>query len=204
MELADLVGVDATGETIFSLIELAGLGPYTAGSLLETFQLSQGVTGDQTLTLVDAISGAEIDAVVAFEPRTGGSIAGLLGYCPEEYVTTDSDRRDLGTLPVLSVEMGFTWSFWVNANETGTSDVVLGNRFGADGFDLFPREWIKFTPTCFEWRHTEDSNHIRNELTPFETGVWAHYLVVQDGPIAGWTCAQLRQAHGTQSTCLKE
>ncbi len=128
-----------------------------------------------------AISEAEIDAVVAFKPRRGDPIAGLLGYWPEEYETTDSDHRNLGTIPVLSADTGFTWSFWVDANETGTSDVVLGNRFGADGFDLFPREWIKFTPTRFEWRHSEDSNHIRNELTLFETSVWAHYLVVQDG-----------------------
>ena len=127
-----------------------------------------------------AVSKAEIAAVVAFKPRSGGSIAGLLGYWPEEYVTTDSDHRELGVLPVLTANSGFTWSFWVNAEETGTSDVILGNRFGADGFNLFPQEWIKFTPTRFEWRHA-DSDHIRNDLTLMPTGVWSHNLVVQDG-----------------------
>ncbi len=73
--MADLVGVDATGETIFSLIELAGLGPYTASSLLEAFQLEQGVTGDQTLTLLGTDADTDGDGLRdSFENEKLGSL----------------------------------------------------------------------------------------------------------------------------------
>ena len=107
-------------------------------------------------------------------------MAGLIGYWPEEYVTTSSDHKDLGVLPVLTPDTGLTWSIWVNAEANAPNNVILGNRFGNDGFDLFPRAWIKLTPAKFEWHHPSDGDDVTNEQTTIPTGVWSHNLIVQD------------------------
>lgn len=84
-------------------------------------------------------------------------------------------------LPVIGVEQDFSWSFWVNAGETANNDIVLGNRYMADGNDFDPREFIKFTPTVFEWHFNGLPENTPAENTAFTVGVWQHNLVVKDG-----------------------
>ena len=89
---------------------------------------------------------------------------------------------DLGNLvPVLGIDGDFTWTFWVNSEETGNNNIVFGNRYMADGNDFAPREFIKFTPTKFEWHFDGAGQDVNNDDTPLPTGQWVHNLVVKSG-----------------------
>ena len=106
---------------------------------------------------------------------------------------TDADRGsvyksgggsyvDFGTfLPVLDVNTDFTWSFWVNPEETDNNNIVFGNRWGPDGTDFAPREFVKLTPRAFEWHFNAGGENVPGDNTLFEVGVWAHILVVKSG-----------------------
>ncbi|MDB4491546.1 hypothetical protein N9260_00830 [bacterium] len=112
----------------------------------------------------------------------GGGVAGLEGYWPAEYVSTAADHLDLGTIPAQTLDSDFTWSFWVNAEETNNNNVVFGNRYNADGVDFAPREFLKFTPKTFEWHFNGGGENIdAGEATWLPVGVWSHNLVVKAG-----------------------
>ena len=138
-------------------------------------------------------------------------IAGLIGYWPldgsaadasgqgtegnvinPDGVWVDDGRRsayqsgngsfiELGTLPVIGLDTDFTWSFWVNADETDNNNIVFGNRWGPDGVDFAPREFVKFTPRTFEWHVDAGGQNIPGDNTMFAIGEWAHNLVVKTG-----------------------
>ncbi len=89
---------------------------------------------------------------------------------------------DFGTiLPVIGVDTDFTWSFWVNADETDNNNIVFGNRWSPDGTDFAPREFIKFTPRVFEWHFNGGGENVPGENSMFVVGEWAHNLVVKSG-----------------------
>lgn len=84
-------------------------------------------------------------------------------------------------LPVLDLEQDFTWSFWVKPAETGNNNIVFGNRYMPDGTDFAPREFVKFTPTAFEWHVDGGGQNVPAENTLLEVDVWSHNLVVKSG-----------------------
>lgn len=84
-------------------------------------------------------------------------------------------------LPVLDLEQDFTWSFWVNPGQTSNNNIVFGNRYMPDGTDFAPREFIKFTPTTFEWHVDGGGQNVPGANTAFEVDVWSHNLVVKNG-----------------------
>lgn len=86
---------------------------------------------------------------------------------------------DLGTLPVIGTDTDFTWSFWVNASASGMNDIVFGNRYDSSGVDFAPREFIKFTPTKFEWHFNGGGENLPD--APLVEGEWSHNLVVKSG-----------------------
>ncbi len=89
---------------------------------------------------------------------------------------------DFGTiLPVIGVDTDFTWSFWVNADETDNNNIVFGNRWSPDGTDFAPREFIKFTPRVFEWHFNGGGENVPGDNSMFVVGEWAHNLVVKSG-----------------------
>ena len=113
---------------------------------------------------------------------------------PEEAWVTDPDRGsvyqsgngsfvELGeeVLPVLALDQDFTWSFWVKPGETDNNNIVLGNRWGPDGSDFAPREFIKFTPRKFEWHYDGGAEDIPSDNTMFVVDEWSHNLVVKRG-----------------------
>lgn len=51
----------------------------------------------------------------------------------------------------------------------------------ADGTDFDPREFIKFTPTQFEWHFNAAPENVNNADTALPLDVWSHNLVVKDG-----------------------
>ncbi len=134
-----------------------------------------------------------------FDEGSGATAADAVGAndgtitAPENAWANDPDRGivyqagggsivDLGSaMPALTVDSGFTWSFWTNSDETSNNNIVFGNRYGPDGNDFAPREFIKFTPLKFEWHFDGGGQDIQNDDTPLPIGEWVHNLVVKDG-----------------------
>jgi hypothetical protein len=87
---------------------------------------------------------------------------------------------DAGFIPVLGVDTDFTWAFWANSAQDGGTTVVLGNRYSPSGADFNPREFIKFTPSSFEWhRNAAGENVAYSSNLPLNT--WTHLAVAKRG-----------------------
>jgi len=87
-----------------------------------------------------------------------------------------------GVLPTLTQDTDFTWSFFVQTNQSANSDVLFGNRGNNDGVSSNDATWLKFTHTKFEWQGPSNSN-VRLDYDPvLSTGsAWTHLAVVKDG-----------------------
>ncbi len=90
---------------------------------------------------------------------------------------------DAGAIPAMDLAGGFTWAFWAKQDVAqptvvpgGGSDVILGNRFG--GTET-PLQFVKFTPTKFEYFNDFDLTAIDYEDLP--GGQWVHHAVVKKG-----------------------
>ncbi|MBT4900902.1 MAG: hypothetical protein HON54_03205, partial [Verrucomicrobia bacterium] len=86
------------------------------------------------------------------------------------------------TIPQMTQDNDFTWSVWINQSAgNGPNNVVLGNRYSPGGGDFAPREFIKFTPTKFEFHLDGGGQNCEyGDLVEVE-GEWVHYVVVKTG-----------------------
>lgn len=194
---------------VFSPNEQQGGDHSGAAGAYIIYEFTQVVAGDIVIDLNGAdapnpdgnaiLSGVSLQALASSED----AIPGLLGYwqldeaagdVAADGVWVDDAERgtvyqsgggsyiDFGTfLPVLDLEQDFTWSFWVNPNETDNNNIVFGNRWAEDGADFAPREFVKFTPRVFEWHFEGGGENVPGDSTLFEVGEWAHNLVVKSG-----------------------
>jgi len=85
-----------------------------------------------------------------------------------------------GTIPQMTLTNDFTWSFWAkqNAENTANNDIILGNRMDENAVDFVPRQFIKFTPTKFEW-HMNGNGDDNLEYDDIPADVWLHHAVVK-------------------------
>ena len=84
------------------------------------------------------------------------------------------------TIPQMTQDNDFTWSVWTNQGSgNGANNVVLGNRYSPGGGDFAPREFIKFTPTKFEFHL--DGGGQNCEFEDLVEGEWIHHVVVKTG-----------------------
>jgi hypothetical protein len=85
------------------------------------------------------------------------------------------------TIPQMTQENDFTWSMWAYDRAGGNNNVVLGNRYGPEGGDFSPREFIKFTPRQFEFHYNGGGggNVDFDDLQPDEG--WFHHATVKSG-----------------------
>ncbi len=88
-----------------------------------------------------------------------------------------------GTIPAMDLKNDFTWMFWCKqdvsqgfTSSTGGNDVILGNRYGGT---TSPLQFIKFTPTNFEYYNGDNTNFINYPDIP--SGVWVHNATVKRG-----------------------
>jgi len=81
-------------------------------------------------------------------------------------------------IPAMTLENGFTWAFWCKqvSDGGGANMVVLGNRYGGTAS---PLQFIKFTPTRFEYYNTDHAGTIDYEDIPADE--WAHLATVKNG-----------------------
>lgn len=88
------------------------------------------------------------------------------------------------TLPAMSATTDFTWAFWANSQEAiggpQQNAVIIGNRKDGTNTDYTPRQFIKFTPTKFEW-HQNGNGNDNVEYDDLVVGEWNHHAVVKTG-----------------------
>ena len=90
------------------------------------------------------------------------------------YVSTDL------ILPAMTLENDFTWAFWIkqDSDQATDNDTMLGNRYGGTAS---PLQFIKFTPTRFEF-YNDDGSYLEGiNYDPIPADVWTHQTVVKDG-----------------------
>jgi len=86
--------------------------------------------------------------------------------------------------PVMTDTNDFTWAFWVNSQEAiggpQQNAIIIGNRNDSAGLDFTPRQFIKVTPTKFEW-HQEGSGADNLDVADLVVGNWHHVAIVKSG-----------------------
>lgn len=87
-----------------------------------------------------------------------------------------------GEIPQMTLTNDFTWSFWAkhSAENTADNDIILGNRMDENAVDFVPRQFIKFTPTKFEW-HMNANGDDNLDYDDIPADVWLHHAVVKAG-----------------------
>jgi hypothetical protein len=87
-----------------------------------------------------------------------------------------------GEIPQMTLDNNFTWSFWAkhNAENTADNDIILGNRMDENAVDFVPRQFIKFTPTKFEW-HMNGNGDDNLDYEDIPADIWLHHAVVKTG-----------------------
>lgn len=89
----------------------------------------------------------------------------------------NDDYVDAGTIPAIGVDDHFTWSFWAYQQQGPSSDVILGNRW--DAGSQTGNQWIKFTPTKFEFKTA--TQQINMDYVDITQNQWVHHAVVKSG-----------------------
>ena len=70
----------------------------------------------------------------------------------------DSVNPSLNLAPFTSSN-DFTWAVWANRGGGTINEVIIGNRYNGVGTtDFAPRQFIKLTPTQFEWHQNGNGN----------------------------------------------
>ncbi len=85
-----------------------------------------------------------------------------------------------GEIPQMTLTNDFTWAFWAKHSDENTADndIILGNRMDENAVDFVPRQFIKFTPTKFEW-HMNSNGDDNLEYDDIPADVWLHHAVVK-------------------------
>ncbi|MCA9213698.1 MAG: PEP-CTERM sorting domain-containing protein [Planctomycetales bacterium] len=130
------------------------------------------------------IGGLAINGSVWVNDADRGMVLGLNGT---------ASWVEAGFIPEMTLDNGFTWSFWAkqSGDQPVNNDIILGNRYGEDGADTDPREFIKFTPRQFEY-HLNAVGEANLAYDPFagspapspdipSNDEWIHHAVVKSG-----------------------
>jgi hypothetical protein len=94
--------------------------------------------------------------------------------------TADGAHVRAGEIPQMTLTNDFTWAFWAKqkSENTADNDIIFGNRMDENAVDFVPRQFIKFTPTKFEW-HMNGNGDDNMEYDDIPADVWLHHAVVK-------------------------
>ncbi len=107
-----------------------------------------------------------------------GSVIGFAGEADSAYGLAGD-----AVIPVMAADVDFTWAFWAKQAEgNGDNEIIFGNRMGVDNADFTPRQFIKFTPTKFEW-HMNGNGDDNLDYEDIPNDVWIHHAVVKRGDL---------------------
>ena len=163
----------------FSALAVAGLLTMpTQAALIGHWAFDEG-TG---ATAADSSGGGNDGAI---SNATWGSDATRDSYLSFNGTTSVVDPSV--SLPVMTSTNDFTWAVWVNSqaaiNGTQQNAILLGNRGDGNNADIpstAMRQFIKFTPTKFEWHQNANGND-NQEYDDLVVGEWTHIAVVKTG-----------------------
>jgi len=125
-------------------------------------------------TINNAANGLGADGSVWVDDADLGTVISFDGTASGAYVRA-------GDIPQMTLENNFTWAFWAKqAPGNGSNEIILGNRMDENAVDFAPRQFIKFTPTKFEW-HMNGNGDDNMEYEDIPDDVWLHHVVVKTG-----------------------
>ncbi|NQV35678.1 MAG: discoidin domain-containing protein, partial [Phycisphaeraceae bacterium] len=101
----------------------------------------------------------------------------VLSFSGNESAGAYVDCGDI--IPEMNLVNHFTWAFWAKqeGDGTGVNMTMLGNRYGGT---QSPLQFIKFTPTNFEYYYEAANGFINYDDLPADE--WLHHVVVKQGP----------------------
>ena len=154
-----------------------------------TFEEGSGDTSaDQSgnknnLSIFNATNGGLNDGSFWHTDADRGAVASFGGEGNDAYALADNE------IPVMTLKQDFTWAFWANdLSEGEPNNIIFGNRYDLTLAEFSPRQFIKFTPTKFEW-HMNSNWNDDLEYGPDDpaandipNGEWMHHAVVKNGP----------------------
>ncbi len=169
-----VVGLAAAGGARAADPNLVGWWPLNDGSGATVVDLSgKGTNG----TINNPNGGLGVNGSVWIQDAERGMVLSFNG------VNGTGACVIAGTIPAMDLKNDFTWMFWCKqdvsqgfTSSTGGNDVILGNRYGGT---TAPLQFIKFTPTNFEWYNADNTNFINYPDIP--SGVWVHNATVKRG-----------------------
>ncbi len=167
-----VLGLAFAGGTKAADPNLVGWWPLNEGAGETAVDLS-GSGADGTIHNPNA--GLGPDGSVWVEDPERGMVISFNGEASGAYVRA-------GTIPQMTLTNDFTWAFWAkqDAGQTGVNDIIFGNRKDENAVDFVPRQFIKFTPTKFEW-HMNGNGNDNMEYEDIPADVWLHHAVVKVG-----------------------
>jgi hypothetical protein len=151
---------------------LVGWWPLNDGAGDTVADLSgQGTNG----TINNANGGLGVDGAVWVQDPERGTVVSFNGEANGAYIRA-------GTIPQMTLTNDFTWAFWAkqDAGNTTANDIIFGNRKDENAVDFVPRQFIKFTPTKFEW-HMNGNGNDNLDYEDIPPDVWLHHAVVKAG-----------------------
>jgi hypothetical protein len=163
------------------VVHSAGLDPALAG----WWKLTEGA-GEE---LNDSSGNNEPAELVEgdWEAADGDNLPGFLAGASVPSFDGDATVALLGEglIPVLDENSALSIAFWTFqvGGGTGGNEIALGNRWNIDGVDDAPREFIKFTPTKFEFHQEGNGSQDVAYDEPIPDDEWVHHAIVKDGPV---------------------
>jgi hypothetical protein len=126
-------------------------------------------------TVSSLTGGLGLDGSVWLADPERGPVLSFNGEATGAYVRA-------GTIPQMTLTNDFTWAFWAkqDVGQTGANDILMGNRKDENAVDFVPRQFIKFTPTKFEW-HMNGNGNDNLDYEDIPADVWLHHAVVKKG-----------------------
>jgi hypothetical protein len=126
-------------------------------------------------TINNPNGGLGVDGSVWIDDPVLGTVISFSGEATGAYVRA-------GSIPQMTLTNDFTWAFWAkqDAGNTTANDIIFGNRKDENAVDFVPRQFIKFTPTKFEW-HMNGNGDDNLDYDDIPADVWLHHAVVKTG-----------------------
>ena len=122
------------------------------------------------------VNGLSEEGTVWVNDPDRGTVLGLNGQ---------SQWVEAGFIPIMDLENQHTWAFWSRVppeQASPNNDIIIGNRWGEDGTDTSPREFIKFTTNRFEYHMNGGfGDDLAYADSNMPIGQWIHNSVVKQG-----------------------
>ena len=156
--------------------QIFAAGPLATAGLLGYWPMDEG-TGLSTADVTGNHPAATITGASWLNDPMRGSTLSFDGV-------NDHVNAGAAVIPQMTLTNDFTWSYWTYSETVATDGnqmnaVIVGSRYKPGGGEWSPREFIKATPTNFEFHRNGGGENLGYADLPMDT--WQHHVVVKDG-----------------------